>query len=348
MIDYHSIINEEFEFSRVLMKNRKILIIWYEYERGVDPGDFVIWNYQLYDMSQDMDIIENDFYIIREKAINGDAHLLSEGDTSYLGAATKASDGSVRVSQPNSEKLARPRAFSLKNSYMRGILRSYDEEIREKEASYKTVIDYVMDHIEPYIGLTQIEIYEKLSGKRIKGNVPKQIGKMVSDLLIGKDNELEQKHDLFKKTTYNIKNVPVDENYNLVERHSFRNIVQSEFKEPWDESNWKRYFEEVTILLICYEGRYKKNGYRKLKGLKKLTFIADDIDNFGESYNMVQQAIKEKDIQLLPYPKSFPNQALEIAPKGVRGDDAYNTFFDNDRTKVCFMMDKDFVRRKID
>lgn len=44
-----------------LFKNKNILFIWYLYEKGKDIGDFVITDYQLYDMDQDMDVFENDF-----------------------------------------------------------------------------------------------------------------------------------------------------------------------------------------------------------------------------------------------------------------------------------------------
>src|SRR5699024_11032707 len=162
-----------------------------------------------------------------------------------------------------------------------------------------------------------------------------------------KDYELKEKHDLFNKTTYIIKNIPVDENYNLLERLTFRNIVQSEFIEPWEDSNWKNYFEEVTLILICYEGKGKRNGYSILKGIKKITFTEDDINSFGKTYDRIRQSIQEKDTQLLPYPNSFQNQKLEIAPKGQKGARAYETFFDFDRTKTCLMMDKNFVKEKI-
>ncbi len=55
------IINEEFEFSKLLFKNKKILIIWYKYEENTNYADMEIIDYQLYDLSQDEEIIKNDF-----------------------------------------------------------------------------------------------------------------------------------------------------------------------------------------------------------------------------------------------------------------------------------------------
>lgn len=49
----------------------------------------------------------------------------------------------------------------------------------------------------------------------------------------------------------------------------------------------------------------------------------------------------------MPTPKSFDGQILEIAPKGKKGDDAYNNFFKKDKTKVAFMLTKDLLREKL-
>lgn len=60
----------------------------------------------------------HDFNVIKDKICAGKAHELSEGDTLYLGAATKAATSEDRREQPFSDELAKPRAFAFKNSYM--------------------------------------------------------------------------------------------------------------------------------------------------------------------------------------------------------------------------------------
>jgi len=57
-IDYNSIVNEEFNFSHLLFKSKKILIIWYEYDREKEYKDFIITDFQLYDMTGDSLIIK--------------------------------------------------------------------------------------------------------------------------------------------------------------------------------------------------------------------------------------------------------------------------------------------------
>ena len=347
-IDYNSIVNEEFNFSHLLFKSKKILIIWYEYDHEKEYKDFVITDFQLYDMTGDSLVIKNDFELIKQKVIDGKAHLLSEGDTSYLGACTKGDDGSKRTTQPYSDILAKPRAFSLKNSYMTGILRSANLVLDVDNVEYKTIEEYVFAQIQNYIGQKQMDIFEKVTHRKIEGNIPKHLNKMISNELIGKDDELPKKNPLFQKVNYIIKNLPINELGYPIERMSFRNLTLSEFKEEWKDSYWKTYFEEVTLIVICYRGKKgSKNGERILEGIKQITFTDKEVELFGRTYNQVKKAIENHDISLLPYPKRIAGQILEVAPKGGAGDDAYNNFFKNDVTKVCFMLDKDFLFAKL-
>ena len=347
-IDFNKIVDEDYEFSKLIYKNKKILFIWYFYEKGKDIGDFLITDYQLYDMSQDEDTIKNDFYIIKEKVKSGRAHELSEGDTSYLGACTKARTSKDRTKQPNSPIMAKPRAFSLKNSYMTGILNSIDSIVINDTNEFKTVEEYVLSKLRPYIGKSQLDILEEITGETYNERIPKNLNKMITDKIIGKDHELAEKHDLFKKTSFIIKNSPLTPKGNYRERMSFRNLTLSEFEEDWEDSNWKLFFDETSILNILWKEPTSgsKNGQRILEGVNKINFNDNDLDSIEISYNMVKEAIENKDVSLLPYPNSFERQILEIGPKGQKSDDAYNTFFNKDRTKTCFFLNKELLSRK--
>ncbi len=349
-IDFNSIVNEEFNFSKLLFKNRKLLIIWYEYEKDKHPADFVIKDFQLYDMDEhgDITIIKNDFEIIKQKVIDGEAHELSEGLTSYLGACPKGIDGFDVTSQPKSTIMAMKRAYTLKNSYMTGVLRAINFAFENDKVEYKTIEEYVFAQISKFIGKTQMEIYEEVFKNKYETKIPKNLNKMISDKIIGKDGELQYKNPLFSKINYVIKNIPINEQNYPLERMSFRNLVLSEFEEEWESSTWKNYFEEVTFIVLLYEGNLKiRNGFRVFKDIKKITFNSDDIEMFGRTYNMVRETIQTHDISKLPYPKVIDGQVLEVAPKGRKNDDAYNHFFDKDVTKVCFMIDKDFLFKKL-
>lgn len=348
-IDYNQIVNETFESSHVLGKCKKMLIIWYEYDSNKEAKDFLITHYQLYDMENDLKVFNNDFEIIKNKVLDGKAHELSEGDTSYLGACTKARTSSDRTTQPFSNILSKPRAYSLKNAYMTGILR---EHINSKVITlnkYNTVEEYVKDKLRPYFGKTQVEILEKIDGRKYSEKIPKNISKMISDELIGKDTELPEKDEIFSKTSFIIKNLPIKENGKPIERMSFKTISLSDFEEDWEDSFWKNYFEETTLITICYQAvNNSKNGFRVLKNVKKISFDEYDLDEFKKTYDQIKLAIEKEDINLLPTSANgFKNQLLEIAPKGKKGDNAYENFFKNDKTKVAFMISKRLLIDKL-
>lgn len=349
-INFNEIINETFESSHVLGKCEKMLIIWYEYDKQKEAKDFIITDYQLYNMNHDKKIFENDFEIIKGKVLDGKAHELSEGDTSYLGACTKARTSADRTTQPFSNVLPKPRAFSLKNAYMTAILRLNIETQRTLTFSnFTTVEGYIIDKLKPYFGKTQKQILKEITGKETNEPIPKDINKKISNILIGKDQELPQKDELFTKTSFVIKNIPIQENGKPRERMSFRTLKLSEFEEEWENSFWKNYFEEITIITITYQEVDKsKNGDRILKGVKKISFDETDLDAFEKTYNQIKLTIEKQDINLLPTSTNgFKDLTLQIAPKGSKGDDAYNNFLKKDSTKVCFMLNKKLIYEKL-
>lgn len=364
MINYMEVINEDFENSHLMKKNNLILILWYCYQKGIDFKDFKFVNYMLFSLKRDEDVIRNDFNIIKEKIKEGKAHELSEGDTTYLGACRKGQKGDKLRQQPNSNIGAPSRAFCLKNSYMNSIVAELYEDKnigKPKKHKYLSVMDYVKEKLEPYFGMTQREIANKI-GLLKTDKIPKDINKKISNKLIGKDDELEDLDDIFKNSSYIIKNTPVYKNYKPRERMSFKNLKFSDFEEEWEDSEWKLYFEETTFITICYEvtSNKSKNGDRILSDVRKFTFNSEDIDSIGHTYDMIKNALNlyenrifcddlNKYCTYLPTPKSFEGQIMEIMPKQSKGKGSYNSFFINDKDtiKVCFGLSKDVLWKKL-
>ena len=105
-IDYFDLIS----FSE-LFKREAIMIIWYDDED-------IITDLEIYYLSNDFDILFKDYYFIKKAIDNGEAHNLTEGDTTYLGAARL----NEKVPQPNSDRLANKREFVLKKKYLQKII----------------------------------------------------------------------------------------------------------------------------------------------------------------------------------------------------------------------------------
>ncbi len=96
-----------------LFKFEAIFIIWYDDESGI------ITDLEIYHLSNDFDVLFNDYVYIKKVVDMGKAHKLREGDTKYLGASRLPE----RVAQPNSSKLANKRELVLKKKYLKKILR---------------------------------------------------------------------------------------------------------------------------------------------------------------------------------------------------------------------------------
>ena len=105
-LDYFNLIS----FSD-LFRHESVLIIWYD-ETGL------ITDLELYYLSNDFDVLFEDYYYIKKAIDDGEAHKLREGDTKYLGASRLAE----KVAQPNSDKPANRRELVLKKKYLQKIL----------------------------------------------------------------------------------------------------------------------------------------------------------------------------------------------------------------------------------
>ena len=130
MIDYKKDHDISFEESGLLKKCDTMLITTYQYlpsgQKGVLPdyASFPIVDSFVYKLSdKDIAVMKNDYDAIMDKINSGRAEELSESDTEYLAACTKGVNGDQRVTQYNSDVLAKPRAFSLKSSFLTSIIK---------------------------------------------------------------------------------------------------------------------------------------------------------------------------------------------------------------------------------
>ncbi|WP_417334593.1 MutH/Sau3AI family endonuclease [Halarcobacter sp.] len=126
IINYHNIINEKWETSSFLNKNKEMLIIKYidPMNKDISQLDYEIVDVNIHNiLEEDSEQFEKDWNIIVNKIREGRAHELSESDTLYLGACTKGATAATSLrTQPNSEILAKQRAFSFKTKYMKELL----------------------------------------------------------------------------------------------------------------------------------------------------------------------------------------------------------------------------------
>lgn len=269
MIDYFKVVEENFEDSHLWNKSQLILLIYYLYSKDIENRlDYKINYAKLFTPpKEDLEIIKNDFKIIVDKIKAGKAHELSEGDTMYLGAATKASSSSDRRGQPFSDIPAKPRAFSFKTSYMTYVLNNfivpnkttYEPIIKDaSELKFNTFEEIIIDKINSYAGKTDEELC-KIFDKEYKNNKAQWID-LAYRMLGIKSNKAEE----FEKANITVKALRIDYKDKIVESSplptfKFKELVE----ETWEESKLFNYLDQQKFLFVVY----KKDGDRYvLKG----------------------------------------------------------------------------------
>ena len=252
MIDYFKLVQTDFEQSHLFEKCRLMLLLFYLHASGVEKYDYqflfrVLW--QLPD--KDLLLIKKDYETIADKVRRGEAHLLSEGDTIYLGACRKGQKGDSPQSQPFSETKALKRAFSLKPNYMRYILNHVVESggshysnysrlekpefelVSLEELEGKSFETVIKDRFAPFIGKDYLEICSMLGIK------PDQSKNKYADVcgLIASDNVSKRlsKADEFVKSGIEMKTIRLKTNGMPCEATSFKNI---DYQEIYDNSEW--------------------------------------------------------------------------------------------------------------
>ena len=273
IIDYNEIVNQQFEYSNFWKKNANILLIFYFHEEQKDILDFLIklvgeWNFP----STDLEIIKNDWELIKRKINDGKAHELSEGDTFYLGASTKGANALSVRNQPFSNIPAKQRAYSLKQGYVNHIIASisddktsvYGKLISSLSAAKKQTIEeivickfksYYGKSIPQILASTGIEI--NTTAKSFYANLTKVI------LGIELDKEIEE----FEKAEIIVKTVRLKENNLPKEDISFPNFKYNEIvNEEWEDSNFKDILER-KFLFVFFQFENEQLILRKVKFL---------------------------------------------------------------------------------
>ncbi len=298
MIPNNKPLEEEFENSYVIKKLRLLLLILYCYEKDKKKLDYSIDYVKLFSIlgencKKDLEIIKNDYKIIVNKIISGNAHKLSEGDTNYLGACTKGSTAEKSLQkQYYSDILAKRRAFSLKQSYMSYVINTY---IAGNTATYDSIIkrdsksdfeDIVLKKIEKYKGYTADELCKKY-GIKIDS-------KQVNNILICRMLDVKTENaEEFEKANIKIKTIRIEKNNKSRESMSFSTIKIKDFvKEEFEHSEIYKYFSETRFLFVIF--KKNKNEKYELTGAKFWNMPIDELEDVGKKeWTAYQNKFKE-------------------------------------------------------
>lgn len=358
MIDYFTVVDEEFETSHMWNKARLILLIYYLYEKDIIINlDYKISYAKLFTPpEQDIKIIKHDFGIIVEKIRNGKAHELSEGDTMYLGAATKASTSQDRRKQPFSEEPAKPRAFSFKNSYMTYVLNNYIvtgkdtyEPIMQSETA-DIFEDYVVQKIDKHTGASVLKLCELFEINVHKK--PKNLEALLAYRMLGiKGNHAEE----FEKANIVVKAIRIGKNNKIKESMSFPTFKFKELiEEEWEDSTFGNYLRETRFLFVVY--KFDQNDVLRLKGCQFWNIPYADLEVDVKSvWERTKQVLLDglqvtvvNGVHRNNFPKASENRVSHVRPHAQNANDTYELPDGRLFPKQCFWLNNTYILSQLE
>lgn len=353
MIDYFKVIEEKFEDSHLWNKARLILLVYYLYLKEAESRlDYRIDFVKLFTPpAQDLKIIIDDFTTIVEKIKAGKAHELSEGDTLYLGAATKAATSQDRRKQPFSDELAKPRAFAFKTSYMTYVLNNY---IVPGKTTYEPIIkgdiegtfeEHVMKKIEAYKDRSVTELCKEFGVDTEKK--PKNLEALLAYRILGiKGNHAEE----FEKANVVVKTIRVGKNNKIKESMSFPTFKFKELvQEEWEESIFGTYLRETRFLFVVY--KFDENDELHLKGCQFWNIPYADLEEQVQSvWEKTKQVLingleveKVNDVYRNNFPKASENPVCHVRPHARNAEDTYELPDGREYPKQCFWLNNHYI-----
>lgn len=297
MIPMNGPIESDFYESHAWEKSQKIMLVYYERDKNVDPYDQQIQYAMMFTPpEEDLKIIEDDYRKIASIVQAGRADELSESLTSYLGACTKGStEATMWVDQfyPPHTK-AKKRAFCFKRQYMDYVLHHYvmgersDTEAivsNVKELQEMTFEELVLSKINKHIGMSDKELCDMLE---MEYTGSKSQWSQITYALLGVRKDRAEE---FEKANISVRTVRIEEADTVKESLSLNNIVFKQLvNETWETSPLREYFEETRFLFVSFK---KKGAGLYLAGAKFWSMPQSDIEGpLKECWQRTKSAVE--------------------------------------------------------
>lgn len=380
MIDYFSLAETKFEDSHLLAKCRLMLLLFYLHVSGDSIYDYKFLYRILWQLPEkDLEIIRQDYNTIADKVRRGEAHLLSEGDTVYLGACRKGQKGDSPQAQPFSDIKANKRAFSLKPAYMRYVLShvtssgtdhftnysapesSTFELVSDKELRNNTFESIILNRFVPYIGLDYLEICQKL------GITPYQSKSKYADVaaLIASDGVSKRlaKAEEFVKSGITMKTIRVDDSGMPEESMSFKNIDYCEVydNDLWEESEAYEIFTTRFLFVVFKPDKQRTITVRNNRDgsvsteqtyiLDKVffwTMPTDDLEIAREYWEDIRRNVITDNIRRDAFWKLSNHRKFHVRPKATRETQKAVNPNGGECNKFCYWFNAEYVKQIID
>lgn len=346
MINYMTLVEEDWDTNSLMNKCRLMLLLFYLYEKSlpVYKRKFVyepiLWDFP----ESDLKIIEKDWKKIQEKIKQGRAHELSEGDTFYLGACRKGSGGpkeSLRR-QPYSDIKAKSRAFSLKPSYINTILSNHATEsvlVENAESAKRGLESATTDKFKRFIGMDVNDIAKELdcfkNGKNDKGYYRRLTMRMLGTT--GRIVPELEKAGIHLKTI-RLSKAGSPKEYMSFPAFKYMDIIEEE----WEESV---FFEKIEQKFLFVVFKFDNEGILRLHKVLYWNMPYDDREEARKVWEETKQRIINNDAENLP--KIIDNRVAHVRPKAANSKDTIPTPQGLMLPKKCFWLNKKYIASQL-
>lgn len=268
--------NASIKNSNIWPKIENILIMWYLNNDNFEENRFVKSELLKIENSEFFKDIENDWSILRGKAISGKAHEFSESLTKYLGLARNGSGkDEKKISQPNGEQGYYKRAYSLKQQMLRKLVGSYEFKFNE------SVIDLLKNDL---LGKQIYEIATEPINPEHKSAHVKAISNYYGVKTFSK---LSEKFLNEYGKVVNFKTISVARNNNdslsIKEEVKINIQILNEINNKWFDSEFSFAMENPFIFIICEYN--KDNSKIKIIDIKEHIFTEEQVSHVINAYN---------------------------------------------------------------
>ena len=359
MINYDEIIKEEWNSSSFLKKNKVVLLMFYLWIQSQSIIDYEFKFVHLLDLLNDLseeDVfqIQKDWEYIVAKIRRGEAHLLSEGDTYYLGACTKAANSRVVRDQPMNRTPAKPRAFSFKQQYINYLIqtkllgeKTNTDSIFKKQRRIETIEDAIKEKFAPFVGKTDREILTTLNsnlGKKSK-SYKRLVVNRILDVNSSNIEELE-------KANITLKVITLEHTGTLRESMSFpafdyKDLVTQIWNDDDEESmaDFHLQLETKKFLFIIFQ-KQKDSEEIILKKIMFWNFPMKDIAEVESVWQKTVDCINEGRYDELP--KMSDSYVAHVRPHGKDSTDTMETPQGTQEMKRCFWLNAKYIQHVIE
>jgi len=349
MINYMTVVDETWETSSFLEKNRLLLILFYLYSKEANLLDYPIKHFKLLDLLSDLsesDVLQiiDDWNHIVKRIRAGEAHLLSEGETAYLGAATKARDSNDTRPQPNSPVPAKKRAFSLKQSYLNVLVQQLSgkdtsESLNKQNEPAKTIRQLFEEKIGALVGKNEEEL-ATLFEIDIKMKKPKNFRRLLVNIALGvRSNKITE----LIKANMTLKVIKLEESGKLAESISFPVFKYMDIiHQRWEESGFYKALTERSFVFVIFR---KQEGTIVLESFRFWSFPAEDLEEAERVWRLTVERIKTGQADDLP--KIRDSRIAHVRPHARNASDTLTTPLNGEQVKKCFWLNAKYIEKSL-